>query len=59
MSPKSLELLEIEIFADQLQRRIGRELTRQERFYLTIVSACAREGRAIPDTVFKQQGLPS
>ena len=55
----NLELLEIETFATELQRRIGRELTRQERFYITIVSACAREGRAIPDSVWKQQGRPS
>ena len=59
MSPHSLELLEIETFASELQQRIGRELTRQERFYLTIVSACAREGREIPESVIKQQGRPS
>jgi|KBSMisStaDraftv2_1062788.scaffolds.fasta_scaffold00848_28 hypothetical protein len=59
MSPQNLALLEIETFAHELQLRIGRELTRQERFYLTIMSACAREGRAIPDSVFKQQGRPS
>ena len=59
MSLQNLELLEIETFENALERRIGRELTRQERFYLTIMSACSRDGRPIPESVFKQQGRPS
>ena len=59
MSLQNLELLEIETLENELERRIGRELTRQERFYLTIASACSRDGRPIPESVFKQQGRPS
>ena len=42
-------LLEVETLKNALRRRMGRELTRQERYYLAIASAYNEDGRALPE----------
>jgi len=56
---RSLALLDANILETELQQRMGRELTRQERFYLTVASACSREGHVIPEGLLKQVKYPS
>ena len=58
-SIQALELLEVETLAYELQHRMGRELTRQERVSLTIACAYSEEGRAFQQSVLKRQRRPS
>lgn len=39
---------EIEDLENEMQQRMGRGLTRQEKFYLAITSACSKAGREVP-----------
>jgi len=43
----------------ELQHRMGRELTWRERFYLTIASACNRDGCGLPPGVVEYQRWPA
>jgi len=56
---QTLSLLDADLLENQLQKRMGRELTRQERFYVTIASACSREGHPIPEGLLEQGKRPS
>ena len=58
-SIQTLEVLEVETLANELQQRMGRELTRRERFYLTLASAYSGEDRTLPQDVAEQQRRPS
>jgi len=52
-------LLEVKTLEHELQQRMGRGLTLQEKFYLAVASACNQEGCALPQGVIAQQRWPS
>jgi len=56
---RSLALLDADPLENELQQRMGRALTRQERFCLIVASACSREGHAIPEGLIKHAKYPS
>jgi len=56
---RSLALLDANILENELQQRMGRGLTLEERFYLTVASACSREGHAIPEGLLRHAKYPS
>jgi len=58
-SIKALEVLEIEILENELKQRMGRGLTREESFYLSVATACSREGRELPDGLVEHRKRPS
>jgi len=59
MNVQSLALLDANILENELQQRMGRGLTREERFYLTVASACSRDGHPIPEGLLRQAKYPS
>ena len=58
-SIKALAVVEIETLANEIQQRMGRGLTRVESFYLTVATACSREGCEFPDGLLESQRRPA
>lgn len=56
---KALEILDMEILENELQQRMGRGLTCEESFYLSIATACSREGCELPEGLVEHRKLPS
>lgn len=54
-SIKALAALELEILENELRQRMGRGLTRQETFYLSIATACSREGCKFPQGLMEHE----
>ena len=59
MHIKALEILEMETLENELKQRMGRGLTREESFYLSIATACSRDGCEIPDGLVEHRQRPS
>jgi hypothetical protein len=53
------ETLEIETLENELQQRMGRMLTRQEMFYLSIATACSQEGCELPESLVESHKRPA
>jgi hypothetical protein len=58
-SIKALEVLEMEILENELKQRMGRGLTREESFYLSIATACSREGCELPTGLLEHRNRNS
>lgn len=56
-SIKALAALEMETLENQLKQRMGRGLTRQETFYLSIATACSQEGCEFPQALIEHKRL--
>lgn len=54
-SIKALAALEMEVFENQLKQRMGRGLTREETFYLSVATACSREGCEFPQGLIEYE----